>query len=307
MTNYSFYTADVFTHQIFGGNPLAVFPQAEGLSFETMQKIAAEFNLSETVFVFPPQTPQGTKKLRIFTPKTELPFAGHPTVGAAYILAAFGIIPIEKTEFDIIFEEKIGLVPVKIRTMNQKPVYTELTAAQLPEFHSSLPSIEELAAMLYLAPTDVLTGEMSPQAVSCGVPFLFIPLKNREALQKARLNVSLWESLLRQNWANSIYLLTEDPELPESNIRARMFAPIMGIEEDPATGAAVTALGGYLGVRDPLQTGTSTWVIEQGFEMGRPSLLRLEVDKKAGEITLIRVGGATVLVSQGTLTLPDDH
>lgn len=305
MPHYSYYTADIFTDQPFGGNPLAVFPDAEGLSEEMMQKIAAEFNLSETVFVFPPQTPQGTKKLRIFTPKTELPFAGHPTVGTAYILAAIKAIPLVKEEFTVIFEEGVGLVPVKILLREGFPVYTELKAAKLPEFSDEIPPISEIASMLSLETTDLLTEEMSPQVVSCGVPFLFVPLRNKIALEQAKLNKTLWERVLKDKLGSSIYLFTEEVESSESHFCARMFAPAMGIEEDPATGSAAAAFGGYLGVRESLKTGKWVWVIKQGVEMGRPSILRVEADKQERKIQEIRVGGASVLMSQGKIILPD--
>lgn len=301
---YKFYTADVFTDQIFGGNQLAVFPKAEGLEPQQMQQIAREFNISETVFVFPPQTPQGTRRLRIFTPGTELPFAGHPTVGTAYILSTIGEISLQGEMTTIVFEEGVGLVPVKIRAQNSKPVYTELKAAQMPEFGSEPPLIKDLAAMLSLDTCDLLNGENSPQAVSCGVPFLFIPLRNREVLGKAQLKRELWQQLLSSYWASSVYLFTYDPELSGSDLRARMFAPALGIDEDPATGAAATALAGYLSIRNPLIDGTLGWIVEQGFEMGRPSLIKVEADKENHKIKEIRVGGSSVLVSEGTIDLP---
>ena len=303
---YSFYTADVFTDRIFGGNQLAVFPQAEGLNAQQMQKVAAEFNFSETVFVFPPQTPKGTRRLRVFTPGKELPFAGHPTVGTAYILAAIGEIPLTSEEVNIIFEEGVGLVPVKIRTKEGKPVYSELTAAQLPEFGPEPPSIADLASMLSLKPGDLLTGENSPQAVYCGLPFLFIPLGDRAALERIQLNRERWKQLLSDYWAPSVYVFCQDPEWPDSDLRGRMFAPSLGIEEDPATGSAATALAGYLGIRHQLGNGRLRWVIEQGFEMGRPSILEVEADKVDGKIREIRVGGASVLVSEGKMTIPQE-
>ncbi|WP_013321140.1 PhzF family phenazine biosynthesis protein [Gloeothece verrucosa] len=301
--DYQFLTADVFTDQIFGGNPLAVFPKAEGLTSAQMQLIAKEFNYSETVFVLPPETPQGTRKLRIFTPGAELPFAGHPTVGTAYILAAIEDIPLSDEISTIIFEEGVGPVPVKIHTSGGKPVYTELTAAQLPEFGPLPPCIPELAAVLSITPGDFLEGQYTPQAVSCGVPFLFIPVKNRQILGQVQLNREQWKRVLENYWANSVYVFCFDPELAGSDLRSRMFAPALGVEEDPATGSAATALAGYLGIRNPLSDGRLSWRVEQGFEMGRPSLLQVEADKKAGEIIQIRVGGASVLVSQGVMKI----
>jgi trans-2,3-dihydro-3-hydroxyanthranilate isomerase len=310
---YRFYTADVFTPPphfesqpklLFGGNQLAVFPQAQGLEPQVMQQIAQEFNLSETVFVFPPETAQGTRRLRIFTPGTELPFAGHPTVGTAYVLAAIGELPLTGLETQIVFEEGVGLVPVMIRAVEGKPIFSQLSAAKMPEFGPEPPAIADLALMLSLQPDDFLDGDLAPQAVSCGVPFLFIPLRDRAALQKAQLDLNCWKTTLASHWANQVYLFTRDPGSEMADLRARMFAPAMGIMEDPATGAAATALAGYLGSRSALQNGTLRWVVEQGFEMGRPSILEVEADKNQGHIVGIRVGGASVLVSEGKMEIP---
>jgi trans-2,3-dihydro-3-hydroxyanthranilate isomerase len=301
---YKFYTADVFTDRIFGGNPLAVFPEAEGLMPVQMQQIAKEFNLSETVFVFPPETDKGTRRLRIFTPKTEIPFAGHPTVGTAYILGAIAQIELQDPITTIIFEEGVGAVPVKIRVKNGQPVYSELIAAKLPEYGSEPPNIAELASMLSLESGDLLAGENRPQAVSCGLPFLFIPLRDRAALAKVRLDREKWKRLLSDYWTSSVYVFCYDPELEGSSIRARMFDPGFGIEEDPATGSAATALAGYLGIRTQKGDRTLRWVVEQGFEMGRPSILQVEADLEGDRIKEIRVGGASVLVSKGTIEIP---
>jgi len=299
---YKFYTADVFTQEMFGGNPLAVFPQALGLTQEQMQKIAQEFNLSETVFVFPPQTEKHCRHLRIFTPTGELPFAGHPTVGTAYILAAIGEILLTETETEIILEEGVGPIPVKIRAQAGKPTYSELKAAQLPQFGVEPPSISQLAAMLSLEVSDFKGPDYLPQAVSCGLPFLFVPLKNRHSVAKAKLNLQIWQEILHNYWANNVYIFSYDGQI-EGSLRSRMFAPALGVPEDPATGSAATALAGYLAPRQALQDGTLHWVIEQGFEIGRPSIIHLECDLTQGNITQIRVGGASVLVSEGILYL----
>lgn len=301
---YRFYTADVFTKHVFGGNPLAVFPDARGLTAERMQAIAREFNLSETVFVFPPEVAAHTRRLRIFTPAMELPFAGHPTVGAAHVLAAIGDIPLASEVTRHIFEEGVGPVGVTIFTRDGNPVFAQLSAAKLPEFGPTPPSTEAIAAVLALEGADILEGQYSPQAVSCGVPFLFVPLRNRDALRRARLHREQWETVLSSFWAPALYLFTFETERNDSHLRARMFAPAMGVAEDPATGAAATALAGYLGVRDTTAAGTLRWVVEQGFEMGRPSILEVEADKAAGRIAAIRVGGASVMVSEGVMEVP---
>lgn len=299
---YRYLTADVFTGRPFGGNPLAVFPDARGLSPQRMQQVARELNLSETVFVLPPEDPQHTWRLRIFTPGVELPFAGHPTVGTALILAWLGEISLVGEETRIVFEEGVGPVPVTIRASEGKAVFAQLSAAQLPEFGPA-PAAADLAEMLGLDPEDILTGDEAPQAVSCGVPFLCIPLRDRDALQRTRLRLDRWESLIASSWAPHVYVFTRDHELPETDYRVRMFAPAMGIPEDPATGGAAAAFGGYLGSRSS-GDGTLRWTLEQGFEMGRPSLLHLEVDRTGGEITAVRVGGGAVQVAEGSMEIP---
>ncbi|NEZ59011.1 PhzF family phenazine biosynthesis protein [Adonisia turfae] len=299
---YRFYTVDVFTKHIFGGNPLAVFPEADGLKPEQMQRIASEFNLSETAFVLPPETTEGTYRLRIFTPGTELPFAGHPTIGTAYVLAAIGKVPLSEDRTTIIFEEGVGDIPVVIHSTNDQPTFAQFSAAQLPEFGPEPPPLAKLASMLSLQPSDLHADNWTPQALSCGVPFLFIPICDRTTLAKAQLNLTTWEATLASYWAPHIYLFTPDPELEGSDFRARMFAPAMGIQEDPATGAAATAFAGYLG--QTAKAGKLRWVIEQGFDMGRPSFLDIEADKDGNKISAIRVGGNSVQVSQGEITIP---
>ncbi|MDJ0509874.1 MAG: PhzF family phenazine biosynthesis protein [Crocosphaera sp.] len=301
---YLFYTVDVFTDAIFGGNQLAVFPHAEGLSSEIMQKIAAEFNFSETVFMVSATVPNATIKLRIFTPNQELPFAGHPTLGAAYILGITDDFINKNSNCNLIFEEEVGLVPVTIKFKNQQPIYTELTSPQLPEFSDETPSIEELASILSLNIKDFKQDKYNSQAVSCGLPFLFVPLHNREALKRIKLNGDRWQQILENSWASSLYVFCFDPENKGSNIRSRMFAPGLGVTEDPATGSAASAFGGYLGIRETVNDGIFHWRIEQGFEMGRPSFLEVETEKKEGKINRICVGGYSVLVSKGTMEIP---
>ena len=306
MARYKFYTADVFTNQIFGGNQLAVFPDGKGISSELMQKIAKEFNLSETAFVLPPQETNHTRQLRIFTPGTELPFAGHPTIGTAHVLAAIGEIPLPEETTEIVFEEGVGAVPVVIHSQGGKPISAYLTAAQLPEFSSNIPETAIIAQILSLQETDLLLGEWSPDAVSCGVPFLFVPLRSRSALGKVSINREYWQKYLKSYWAPHLYVFCFEPELEGSDLRARMFAPAMGIEEDPATGAAASALAGYLGVRDSNSDGLLQWRVEQGFEIARPSLLEVQAEKVKGQIVAVRVGGESVMVSEGTIEIPSN-
>jgi trans-2,3-dihydro-3-hydroxyanthranilate isomerase len=299
---YRYFTADVFTDQPFGGNQLAVFPDARGLSTRQMQRIAAEFNYSESTFVFPPQQAQHTRQVRIFTPGAEMPFAGHPTVGTAHVLASIGEIVLTGETTHIVFEEGVGPVPVSIRVREGKPAFAQLTAARLPEFDSAMPAPEVFARALSLSVDDLLCTETEfPQAISCGVPFWFVPLRDRDAVRRARPNRDAWDKDIMPLWAHEIFLFSYEVERAGSDLHARMFAPALGIGEDPATGSACTALAGYLGVRNATREGTLHWRVEQGFEINRHSILEVEADKAGGQITAIRVGGASVMMCEGTL------
>lgn len=299
-----FYTADVFTSEMFGGNQLAVFPAAGGLDARLMQAIAKELNLAETVFVFPPEDSAHTRKLRIFTPGAELPFAGHPTLGAAFVLASIGEVTLHGGDTSIVFEEGVGPVSVTIKVEGGRPTYCALTAARLPEFGPPPPPVDEIAAVLSLRPEEIRRDGFSPRGASCGVPFFFVPLRDEAALARARPDLSVWERSFSRWWAPHLYPFVEIAGRNGVDIRARMFAPALGIAEDPATGAAAAALAGYLAATRPPGNGTLRWVVDQGIEMGRPSRLHVECDREGERITAVRVGGSAVMVAEGALVLP---
>jgi trans-2,3-dihydro-3-hydroxyanthranilate isomerase len=299
-----FFTADVFTDRMFGGNQLAVFPEAEGLDARVMQAIARELNLSETVFVFPPANRANTRRLRIFTPASELPFAGHPTVGTAFVLASIGAVPLGDAGASIVFEEGVGPVPVSLRAQNGRPGYCELTAARLPEEGPAPPPLEEIATALSLRPEDLRGDDLAPRGLSCGVPYLYVPVRDEMALARARINLPAWERSLSNWWASSVFPFAQSGGREGVDLRARMFAPAFGVPEDPATGSAAAALPGLLAATRGSERETLRWVVEQGVEMGRPSRLHVSCDRAAGRITAVRVGGWSVLVSEGRLVLP---
>jgi trans-2,3-dihydro-3-hydroxyanthranilate isomerase len=300
MPRFRFYTFDVFTDTPFGGNPLAVVLDADDLSGERMQAIATEFNLSETVFVLKPVKPGADrKKLRIFTPQTELPFARHPTVGASYLLAKLNLVELNPAHPVMALEEGVGDVPVKVQSGAHGPRSTQMSVPRMPERGPAPPPRADLAAMLSLAESDLLPGHA---AYSCGVPFLFVPVRDREAIARAKLRIDIWEKLLSGWWAKSVFPFTTDTVSKEAQIHARMFAPALGVAEDPATGSAASALAGFLHDQDPRDR-SRHWLVEQGFEMGRPSLIDLEADVVAGKVTAIRVGGSSVLMAVGWLNV----
>lgn len=297
---YRYHTLDVFTDRVFGGNPLAVFPDARGISGEAMQAVARELNLSETVFVLPPEA-GGTRRVRIFTPGGELPFAGHPTVGTAILLVALGEVPGGEGEVEIVLEEGVGPVPVRVRVRGGVPESAQFTAARAPEL-APAPGRAELAAVLGLDVAD-LSDDWAPAVASAGVAFTIIPLRDVDALARARLDRTAWERVLAPTDASHVYTIV--PAAPGGTVRARMFAPDMGIAEDPATGAAAAALGGYLA--QGIDQGAPRWTVEQGVEMGRPSRIELEADVEYANAVRVRVGGAAVRVSDGTMEIPSDE
>jgi trans-2,3-dihydro-3-hydroxyanthranilate isomerase len=292
-----FYTLDVFTHKPFSGNQLAVFPHVEELSSQKMEKIAREFNFSETVFVFPPSNPQANFDVRIFTPGGEIPFAGHPTIGTAFLLAYLGMIhPISDTT-EIILHENVGNVPVTIYSKYNEVIATELTAPHLPDFFTDIPSKSALAEVLSLSETD-LSDKFTPLAVSCGLPFLIIPLNSLSALSKAQINLMPWQKTLFHHLAPHVYPCYQ---VDKFQWQVRMFAPALKITEDPATGSAATAFAAYLATYQPEKNGNWQWLIEQGFEMNRPSQIIASASKKENKITEIKVKGESVIITEGIL------
>jgi trans-2,3-dihydro-3-hydroxyanthranilate isomerase len=299
MRRYSYCTVDVFTTTRFGGGPLAVLPDARGLTTAEMQAITREFNYSETTFVLPPEDPSHTRRVRIFTPGSEVPFAGHPTLGTAHVLAAIGEIP--QGTRRVVLGEEVGPVPVTLQWTDGVPSFAQFSVAKLPEVLPLRPTSSELAAMLSLEPEEVLTGAMAPQPVSCGLPYTVIPLRSLDAVRRARFRTDLWERALAGSDVHLVFVFALEAEDPAHQVHARMFAPGVSIAEDPACGSGCSALGGYLGMRDTTANGTLRWAVEQGYEMGRPSLLNVECEKRDGVITAIRVGGNSVMVCQGEI------
>jgi len=300
---YGFVTVDVFTSTPFGGNPLAVLPNAEGVTGKQMQAVAREFNLSETAFVLPPETPEGTAKVRIFTPAVELPFAGHPTVGTAYVLATRGAVDLGAAMSTVVLEEGVGPVEVKVAVRDGHVDTCQLTAAQAPEWGPPAPSREVLGQILGVEPGAIRADELRPIAASCGFPFLYVPLVDRAAVGRVALDRRRWEEDLAGAWADNLFLFAMDAGDEGSDVHARMFGPSVGVDEDPATGSAATSLAAVLAAASGQRDETLRWTVDQGIEMGRPSRMDIEAELAAGEITAARVGGATVPVSEGTIDI----
>ena len=303
MQELEFHTLDVFTGSPFGGNQLAVFPEAPELSDSVMQAITREFNYSETVFVRPSSNKDALRRLRIFTPGAELPFAGHPTIGTAQLLVELGIAPRNGDGVaEFAFEEGVGLVPVIVSPSAHGGFFTWLTAARVPESRPAVVSRERLAWMLGLEPEDIVADDPhAPASYSAGVPFTMVPVRDLDALQRAAPDVTRWRESLASSDAPDVYVFCHGSSWPGAHVQVRMFAPTMGIAEDPATGGAAAAFGGYLWKRNG---GPGEWIIAQGLEMGRPSELHVQAIGDASGLRSVRVGGSAVRVSRGTMTIP---
>ena len=297
---YAFQTVDVFTDRKFGGNPLAVLTDARGLSSEQMQAIAAEFNYAETTFVLPSRDPAHTAEVRIFTPKAELPFAGHPNVGTAYVLARNGEVLGRRIAGDkLAFEEKAGLVAMDLSREGGTVVAARLAAPQ-PLAIGDVFDAAFVAEACSLKPSDIRTSIHRPCIASCGTPFLFAELDSRAALSAAAPRADAILRGLSRERAIGIHLYVRARE-DNRDIQCRMFAPAMGILEDPATGGANVVLGGLLAHFDPRADLTLSTTIGQGFDMGRPSILEAAAEKKAGTVVATYIGGKCVPMLKGEI------
>lgn len=297
-----FQTVDVFTSERFSGNPLAVVLDAEGLSSAQMQAIAAEFNLSETTFVLPPKDAKHTAGVRIFTPRSEMPFAGHPNIGTAFVVARAGVVygrPIDEER--VIFEEKAGLVPVEILKEGAAVVGARLESPQLFARHDDI-SIELIAEACGVLEDDVVTQHHRPCIGSCGTAFVLAELRSRSVLAAAAPRADIFERRVSKLPATSIMIYTRDGKAGV-DLRARMFAPHQGIAEDPATGSAAVALIGLLADLRSEADIVLDRRIAQGVEMGRASLLDVRAIKRSGKVHATYVSGRCVAVMAGTIAI----
>lgn len=301
---HTFATLDVFTTMRFAGNPLAVVEGAAGLSDAQMQAIAREFNLSETVFLLPSERPAHVARMRIFTPSAELPFAGHPTIGTAVFLAKQRVADeTHESEALIVLEQKIGTVRVGVRLRPGQAPYAEFDAPKRPESLGEAPSVEHLADALNLLPSEIGFQNHKPTRFGAGVPYTFVPVASLGAIQKATVNLRSWPAAFGSGGHNAAYVYTRDTVHNTSHFHARMFVPGSGILEDPATGSAAVAFAAVVAEFDRPPAGWHKRVIEQGFEMQRPSLINVSLDVEQGRLETVRIGGNAVVVSEGTLTV----
>jgi trans-2,3-dihydro-3-hydroxyanthranilate isomerase len=301
----TYHTVDVFTNRQFGGNPLAVIPDARGISSAQMQQIAAEFNYSETTFVLPPADPQHTANVRIFTPTLEVPFAGHPNVGTAFVLASQGVVFGRPVQEHMIFEEEAGLVTVDVSRDGDSVVGASISAPQPLAVGPQIPA-ELVAACVSLDARDVAVDTHLPRRVSVGLAFTVAELAAREALARARPNPAGFEAAAhafpdpQMQFALFLYVPLD---ATRTTFATRMFAPLDNVFEDPATGSASAALAAFQTTLTPRDDGTHPFVVMQGEDMGRPSRIEATVRVAAGQPAQVSVGGSCVPVMRGVLTL----
>jgi len=294
-----FVTLDVFATRRHAGNPLAVVLQSEGLDTEVMQAIAREFNLSETVFVAPPEKPEHRASVRIFTPGGELPFAGHPTVGTAVWLALTAEAEGKPADM-LVLEEKVGPVSCVVSIKGSHAGHATFTLPRLPEALAQPVGDAQLAEALGLDLADLGFGAHRPSAFSAGVAYTTVPVASREAVAKARVAGAFEQAMAATPNSNAFVYCRETAEAGH-DYHARMFWPGAGVVEDPATGSAAAAFAGAIMAFDKPGDGDHRLVIEQGYEMGRPSQITLELSVRGGALVSARIGGSAVVVSEGVL------
>ncbi|MBM4125603.1 MAG: PhzF family phenazine biosynthesis protein [Nitrospira sp.] len=300
-----FYQADVFTDQPFGGNPVAVVPDATGLTDQELQQIAREMNLSETVFVLPPEDPVAVAKVRIFTPTQEIPFAGHPVVGAFFVLGTLGRVPLKEPIARLFYECNIGLFPVEVHS-DKREITRVIMSQPKPQFLGAVEPITDLfevANVLGLA-KGVITGTKLPvEVVSTGLPVMIVPVRTLTAVRSIVPDAAAITDLCARYGANGMMVFTTMTVEEASTVHTRMFASPIGVLEDPATGSASGALGAYLVQYGVVEVGPTTEIIaEQGYEVERPSRIVIQIESDDDAIQEVKVGGQAVMVVEGTLT-----
>lgn len=297
-----YFLLDVFTGSKFGGNQLAIFPEGQFIDESLMKKIARELQLSETVFILPPENKENHFSMRIFTPEMELPTAGHPTIGASFFMVRHIDFHEEESQLDLTIEQPVGLIKSSVKLDRGVPLFSSMIQP-LPEFIKILDDRKSFIDMLTLKEDSL--SETPIEMISCGVPFTFIQLRSLACIQKIKFNVTQWEALKEKYGTSFIYVFTTETFHQESHVHGRMFAPEAGIMEDAATGSANGPLGCYLLKNKVLDApaGQLSIISEQGFEMGRPSIIHIDIKGQPDKITEVKISGESVLVGKGQIFL----
>ncbi len=303
---YQYYIADVFTDQVFNGAQIAVFPNAQGLVPEKMALIAKELNLSETVFVSRQADTEKPLRMRVFSPFGEINFAGHPLIAAAYVLAIAGELTISEPLTTVQFEQNVGVIEANISFKDGLPSLVQFSRSVSSIIDRFAPSDEELCRFLGLNAADLDHKKYSPRLVSCGYPYLVVPVWNYEAVRKARFNYAAWsQSAAPQTAAQEILLFAPKSSSPAADFNVRLLGPNIGMHDDPPVGSAMPAFCCYLCSFEHTRKGTQVFAVERGDPGNRRSLIHLEMDNKGLENLTIRVGGQAVLFAEGTVLMLD--
>ncbi len=304
--NYKYYITDIFTNQIFGGAQLAVFPNADGLTNQQMALVAKELNLSETVFLSQEDSNEPVWKMKIFSPLGEMDFAGHPIVAAAYVLASMGGLEIKEPYSSLVFEQNTGAINISVNWKDGAPCFVQFTNKVSPTVDYYTPTEGEIADFLGFDASHIDQKKYSARLVSCGFPYLIVPLYYYETVRKAKFNYAAWsQSIAPQTAAQEILLFSPKTPFQDSNFSVRLVGPNIGLQDDPPVGTAMPAFASYLCSFEHLKKGTYTFAVERGAEKSRRSVINLEMDHKGEDELTIRIGGEAVLVAEGSMTIPE--
>jgi len=303
--DYEFYTADAFTSEPYQGAQIAVIPYAEGLTPAQMQRIASEFNLSETVFVFRSAERPDVRRLRIFSPTAEIDFAGHPIIAAGHVLASIGDVPLEGRHTRLVFEQNTGPIEVHVTRDEDQPALVQFQMRVRPRTDHFVPPPSELAGILGLEPDDFFHPTFKPLLVSCDGAYLVLPLRSYAAVRKAEFSSRHWSNSSAPSMlASQILLFSSQASTRSASFHGRLVGRSIGVNEDPPIGSSIPAFASYLCAHDHVLPGTHVFSIERGTREKRLSILHVEMENKGLEELGVRVGGPAVLISRGTLTAP---
>lgn len=303
--DHSFYTADVFTRKPFHGAQIAVFPAAAGLDKTGMLLLARELNLAGTVFVSPPTHASRTRRIHTFTPDGEIDFGSHAIIATAHVLASIGEIELTHQHTRIVLEQNAGPVQVYITREQGRPVFTQFTLRSCARIDRFVPSYRELAEILSLHTSDLEMRTYMPLIVSCGYPYLIVPLRSYTAVRQARFNFSAWgESSAPSSLVQEILLFSTHTLIEASDFHARLVGPRIGVTEDPPIGSCMPAFAHYFCAQPQFKKGTYTYTLDRGEPTTRQSVLGVEMDHKGTEELTTRVGGPAVMVSEGRIRVP---
>ena len=304
---YVFYTADVFTKQIFSGAQIAVFPSAEGLGKNQMLAISKELNLSETVFVFKGGDDSDRRRIRIFSPQGEIDFGGHPMIAVAYVLANMGEIKLKEPYTSFVLEQNTGAIDVNITPEQGRPAFVQFSLTVDPIVDKFVPTENELASFLSIDEREIRRKLYSTRLVSCGVPYLVVPVRSFDAVRNAKFNFAKWsQSSAPETAAQEILLFSNKTPAQNSDFHVRLLGPDISVTEEPPVGSALPAFSAYLCSHESLRKGTYTFTVDRGDERSRQSVLNLEMDHKGEDRLTVRIGGEAVMVSEGVMTIPEE-